>query len=183
MITLASSSPRRKELIKKIFKEVEIVKPDVDEQVIEGESAIEMVKRLSTMKANSVKRDNIIIAADTTVEIDETILGKPLDEEDAFRMISMLSGRWHKVHTGVCIRYGSECISFVETTRVKFHDLDRETIVNYVKSGDPMDKAGGYGVQENMGMVLVERIEGDFFNVVGLPISRIWWELKGRKWI
>lgn len=183
MIILASSSPRRKELMQKIFKDVEIVEPNVDEKVIDGESAIDMVMRLSKMKAYSIKRDNIIIAADTTVEIDGIILGKPSDESDAFRMLSMLSGKWHMVHTGVCIKFDMECVNFVETTKVKFHVLDEETIQNYIRSKEPMDKAGGYGVQENMGMVFVEKIDGDFFNVMGLPISRIWWELRNRKLI
>ncbi len=181
MITLASSSPRRKELLQKIFKDVEVVHPSADESVLEGESAREMVLRLSEMKADSIQRNNVILAADTTVEIDEIILGKPKDSNDAIKMLKMLSGKWHTVYTGVCIRLKTERINFVESTNVKFYDLDDETIKSYVKTGSPLDKAGAYGVQEDMGMILVERIDGDFFNVMGLPISRIWWEIKKRK--
>lgn len=181
MITLASSSPRRKELLQKIFKEIEIVHPNADESILEGESAREMVLRLSRIKADSIQRDNIVLAADTTVEIGGTILGKPENSDDAVRMLKMLSGKWHTVYTGVCIKSKKEKINFVEATGVKFYDLDDETIKMYVKTGAPLDKAGSYGVQEDMGMILVEKIEGDFFNVVGLPISRIWWEMKNRK--
>ncbi len=183
MITLSSSSPRRKSLLQKIFKEVEIVHPEVDESILKGESAIEMVLRLSRMKADFVKRDNVVLAADTTVEINGEILGKPKDEDDATRMLKMLSGKWHTVHTGVCIKFREEMVNFVESTRVKFHDLDDDIIKEYVKTGLPMDKAGSYGIQEEMGMILVEKIEGDFFNVIGLPISRIWWEMRKRKMI
>ncbi|MGC8544973.1 Maf family protein [Athalassotoga sp.] len=181
MITLASSSPRRKALIQKIFKEIEVVHPNADESILEGESAREMVLRLSRIKADSIQRDNIVLAADTTVEIDGIILGKPENPDDAVRMLKMLSGKWHTVYTGVCIKYKEEKINFIESTDVKFYDLDDETIRAYVKTGLPLDKAGAYGVQEEMGMILVERIEGDFFNVVGLPISRIWWEMKKRR--
>ncbi len=178
MITLASSSPRRKELLLRLFKEVEIVHPNVDETILDGENARKMVLRLSRKKAESIKRDNVVLAADTTVEIDGMILGKPQNENDAFRMLKRLSGNWHTVHTGVCIKYGDKIINFVDSTRVKFYSLDDETISAYVKTGSPLDKAGAYGVQDDMGMILVERIDGDFFTVVGLPISRVWWSIK-----
>jgi len=183
MITLASSSPRRKDLLEKLFKEIEIVYPDVDESILEFESAPNMVLRLSKMKATSIKRDNIVIGADTTVEIEGKILGKPKDEFEAYEMLKLLSGKWHTVHTGICATLKDKIINFVESTRVKFYVLDDETINNYIKTGSPMDKAGAYGIQEDLGMILVERIEGDFFTIIGLPVSRLWWEMKENHFI
>ena len=178
MITLASSSPRRKKLMESIFGKIEVVHPEVNELAINGESPHEMVKRLAILKARTVKSTNTIVAADTVVEIGGKILGKPRDIEEARKMLRVLSGKWHTVHTGVCIIHGKKEKAFVESTRVKFHVLDEETINMYVQTGSPMDKAGAYGIQEDMGMILVERINGDFFTVVGLPISRVWWEIK-----
>ncbi len=178
MITLVSSSPRRKKLMESVFGEIEIVHPKVNELVIDSEPPREMVKRLAIAKAHVVKSADTIVAADTTVEIDGKILGKPRDVEEAREMLKTLSGRWHTVHTGVCIIRGKKEKVFVESTRVKFYDLDEETINMYIQTGSPMDKAGAYGIQEDMGMILVERIDGDFFTVVGLPISKVWWEIK-----
>ncbi len=177
MIVLASSSPRRKKLMEEVFSNVEILHPQVDETPKIGESPKDMVKRLACLKARAVQTSSTIVAADTVVEINGEILGKPKTPQEARQMLKKLSGNWHTVHTGVCILHGRKEISFVESTRVKFHPLDEETIDMYVKSGSPMDKAGAYGIQEDLGMVFVEKIEGDFFTVVGLPISRIWWEL------
>lgn len=181
MITLASSSPRRISLLRTLFKDIEIVNPNVDESVLDDESAVDMVLRLSKAKANFIKRNNAVIAADTTVEIDGIILGKPENPNNAIKMLKMLSGKWHTVHTGVCMNFREDSISFVESTKVKFHVLDDETIKEYVKTGSLMDKAGAYGIQDGMGMVLVEKIDGDFFNIIGLPISKVWWEFKKRK--
>lgn len=181
MITLASSSPRRISLLKVLFKDIEAVNPNVDESVLNGESAIDMVLRLSKAKADSVKRNNAVIAADTTVEIGGMILGKPQNRDNAIEMLKTLSGKWHTVHTGVRINFRDESIGFVESTKVKFHILDEEIIKEYVKNSSFMDKAGAYGIQDDMGMVLVDKIEGDFFNIVGLPISKVWWEFRKRK--
>lgn len=178
MITLASSSPRRKKLMESVFGEIEVVHPKVDELLVGSESPCEMVKRLASAKAHAVKSTNTIVAADTIVEIDGKILGKPHDVEEAREMLKVLSGKWHTVHTGVCIIHGKKEKVFVESTRVKFRTLDEETINMYVQTGSPMDKAGAYGIQEDMGMILVERIDGDFFTVAGLPISKVWWEIK-----
>ncbi len=178
MITLASSSPRRKALIEKFFDEVEIFHPDIDESTHDGENAYEIVSRLSKMKALSVKRDNVVIGADTIVESAKKIFGKPRDEDNARMILKALSGKWHTVYTGVCVIFKDRMLSFVESTRVKFYDLDDQTITDYIKTGSPMDKAGAYGIQEDMGMILVERIDGDFFTVIGLPISKLWWEMK-----
>ncbi len=178
MITLASSSPRRKKLMESLFGRIEIVHPEVDESAIDGESPHDLVRRLAELKADAITRKNAVVAADTVVEIDGKILGKPATPKEAKEMLSALSGRWHEVHTGVCVKTPDSKESFVETTKVKFHDLDDATIEMYVKTGSPMDKAGAYGIQEDMGMILVEKIEGDYFTVVGLPISRVWWTLK-----
>ncbi len=181
MIVLASSSPRRKKLMEEVFKKVKVVHPQVDESKIEGESPKEMVERLAVLKAqavNDVESTSVVIAADTVVELEGEILGKPSHSDEAKEMLKKLSGKWHTVHTGVCVKNGEKEISFVSSTRVKFYDLDEETIEMYVKKGTPLDKAGAYGIQEDLGMILVEKIEGDFFTVVGLPISRVWWEIK-----
>ncbi len=178
MIILASSSPRRRKLMKEIFGEVKIVHPKVNEDRLSNESPREMVKRLATLKAHSVKSSSIVVAADTVVELEGKIFGKPSNVEEAKEMLRNLSGKWHTVHTGVCVRKGDKEISFVSSTRVKFYDLDEKTIDMYVRTGSPLDKAGAYGIQEDLGMILVEKIEGDFFTVVGLPISRVWWEIK-----
>lgn len=178
MIILASSSPRRRKLMKEIFEEVKIVHPKVNEDKISNESPQEMVERLATLKAHSIRSSSIVVAADTVVELKGKIFGKPSNVEEAKEMLRDLSGKWHTVHTGVCIKKEDKELSFVSSTRVKFHDLDEETIDMYVRTGSPLDKAGAYGIQEDLGMILVEKIEGDFFTVVGLPISRVWWEIK-----
>ncbi len=178
MIILASSSPRRKKLMESVFGEIIVAPPKVDESTVKGETPYEMVKRLAALKAHAVENESVIVAADTVVELNGEILGKPQNSEEAKEMLKKLSGKWHIVHTGVCIVHNKGESLFVDSTRVKFHELDDETIDMYVRTGSPMDKAGAYGIQEDMGMILVERIEGDFFTVVGLPISRVWWEIK-----
>ncbi len=178
MIILASSSPRRKKLMKEVFGNVKIVHPHVKESPIEGETPRDMVKRLARLKARAVKMREIVVAADTVVEINGEVLGKPSNKEEAHEMLKKLSGNWHTVHTGVCVLYRNKEVSFVESTKVKFYSLNDELMNAYVESGSPMDKAGAYGIQEDLGMIFVERIDGDFFNVVGLPISRVWWEIK-----
>ncbi len=164
--------------MEEVFGNVQVVHPEVEEVQKENESPKEMVRRLARLKAQTVKSSSAMVAADTVVEIDGEILGKPKTSQEARLMLKRLSNKWHTVHTGVCIRYGEEEILFVESTRVKFYELDDQTIDMYIKSGSPMDKAGAYGIQEDLGIVFVEKIEGDFFTVVGLPISRVWWELK-----
>ena len=162
-----------------LFGEIMIVHPNVNESRIVDESPQEMVERLAKLKANSIKGTTFtIVAADTVVELEGKILGKPKDMDEAREMLRSLSGKWHTVHTGVCIKQLDKEISFVSSTRVKFYDLDEQTIDMYVKTGSPLDKAGAYGIQEDLGMILVEKIDGDFFTVVGLPISRVWWEIK-----
>lgn len=182
-IILASASPRRRELLEQIGLDFDIVISDTDESVIEKTDRIDLyVEELSMLKAASVaeivKRngidDAIIIAADTVVCCDNEILGKPENEEDAKRMLKMLSGRSHEVYTGICVLDIKKGVSVAEyeNTTVYFNELTEEKINGYINTKEPFDKAGGYGIQ-GKGALLVEKINGDYFNVVGLPISRL----------
>ena len=174
-IILASGSPRRKELLSLAGLENFIVAPaEVDETVQAGLKPDEVVKQLSRKKAEgaSFSARDIIIAADTVVSIDNKILGKPEDEDEAVRMLTMLSGRTHRVYTGVTVRRGDEYLTEVESTTVYFRELDEEEIQAYVKTGEPMDKAGSYGIQ-GRGCTFAKRLEGDYFNVMGLPMARL----------
>ena len=178
-IVLASASPRRRELLQNMGLDFEIITSDGAEQVFENELPQDTVKRLSSEKAlNVAKRapydDCIVIGADTVVAIDGKILGKPVDEGDAKRMLTLLSGRTHKVYTGVSVieTISGERVSDYVETEVKFVNLTERQIEKYVSSGEPMDKAGAYGIQD-LGAMLVEKINGDYFNVVGLPVSRL----------
>lgn len=188
-IILASKSPRRRELLKQIGLEFEVAVSD-DEEILKGESSEEIVMGLARQKAYNVKRmtaagtddsEVIIIGADTIVVCGDEILGKPKDEEDAVRMLSMLQNNSHEVYTGVCAVIcgaGSEkCLSFYEKTRVYMYDMTRDEIEYYIKSGEPMDKAGAYGIQ-GLCARYIKGIEGDYNNVVGLPIGRLYRELK-----
>ena len=172
---LASASPRRQELLRYITADFEVIPADVDETLPVGVPAEESAEFLAVRKAVHVAQQNInsvVIGSDTVVIIDDEILGKPVDEDDAERMLKKLSGRVHKVITGVCIACGNRTFSFSEATDVKFYKLSDEEIREYIKTGDPMDKAGAYGIQ-SAGCVLVEKIDGDFFAVMGLPVARL----------
>lgn len=173
MIILASKSPRRKELLSLITTDFIIKTADVDESLPENISPAEAVKYLSKIKAEPFKNsEDIIIGADTVVAIDGKILGKPRDKDDAFNMLKSLSGKTHSVFTGVTvIKPESEKTISVET-KVKFFPLTDKEIFDYIETNEPMDKAGAYGIQ-GKGSLLVEGIEGDYFNVVGLPISTL----------
>lgn len=179
-IVLASQSPRRSELLKQLGLDFVIKTSDVDESNSMGLKASELVQYLAFEKArviaedSSLNRETIVIGADTVVVREGSILGKPRDREDAFNMLKRLSGNWHEVMTGVAVidinsfRYDKS----IETTRVKMKELKDETINAYIDSGEPLDKAGAYGIQ-GLGAVLIDRIEGCYFNVVGLPISKL----------
>ncbi len=179
-IVLASQSPRRSELLKQLGLNFVIKTSFVDESNSRGLKASELVQYLAFEKArviaedSSLNRETIVIGADTVVVREGAILGKPRDREDAFNMLKSLSGRWHEVMTGVAVidinsfRYDKS----IETTRVKMKELKDETINAYIDSGEPLDKAGAYGIQ-GLGAVLIDRIEGCYFNVVGLPISKL----------
>ena len=180
---LASQSPRRRELLLDAGFELEIVPADIDEARLDGESPTELVGRLAEEKAEAVRSglthvpaDGLLVAADTIVWMGDEALGKPADARDAARMLRELSGRTHQVATGVALIVAHakniEPVSFVEVTDVTFFDLTDDEIDGYVKSGEPMDKAGAYGIQGVGGRMLVQKIDGDFYNVVGLPIAR-----------
>lgn len=174
---LASASPRRLELLRQIGVDVEVIVSDVDENLSEDIPARELVEKLARVKAQEVAKRvprGLIIGADTVVVADNNILGKPRDYNHAVEMLQLLNGRAHSVITGVAIietpSYGT--ISAFEETRVLFRKLTDEEIHAYVKTNEPIDKAGSYGIQ-GIGALLVEKIEGDYFNVVGLPLQRL----------
>ena len=164
-VVLASASPRRQELIKLIFDSVEILPADCDETLPEGIGAREAVEYLSKIKNDAsselTEKENLVISADTVV-----------DKEDARRMISLLSGKVHQVYTGVTLSLNGKEKTFSEKTNVEFFDLTENEIEEYISSKEPYDKAGSYGIQGKAGL-LVKGINGDYYNVVGLPIARL----------
>lgn len=173
MIILASKSPRRKELLSLITTDFEIKSADVDESLPDGISPSEAVEYLSKIKAEPFRNnDNLVIGADTVVSINNQILGKPKDKSDAHAMLKMLSGNTHEVYTGVSVLLGDKTETFSVATRVKFFELTDDEIDRYIETGEPMDKAGAYGIQ-GFGSLLIEGIDGDYFNVVGLPVSKL----------
>jgi septum formation protein len=172
-VVLASSSPRRRELRDTLGVEFTVAPADIDESVLAGEPAVAYVHRLALAKAATVASthtDQLVIAADTTVDVDGEILGKPSDAADARRMLRLLAGRSHRVHTGLAVRIDQRVAAAVQTTVVVFAALDESLIDWYLATGEPFDKAGGYAIQ-GRGGVLVERIDGSFSNVVGLPLA------------
>lgn len=175
---LASQSPRRRELLSRLVKDFAILTDDSEELLIDGEAPEETVQRLAKEKAQHVAEkaegDALILAADTVVVLEDAILGKPKDEEDAFAMLASLSGRWHRVLTGLALldTQTGLCRTEVEETKVEFRELSEAEIRRYIATGEPMDKAGAYGIQDK-GALLVKGIQGDYFNVVGLPLCRL----------
>jgi septum formation protein len=174
-IILASNSPRRKELLTQISLDFTVAPADVDESVLTGEAPEACASRLAQDKARVAANragEGIVIAADTIVVVDGAVLGKPIDADDARRMLERLSGKEHAVVTGLAVLDASTGRSIVRTsvTKVVFRDLSQREIDAYVATGEPLDKAGAYGIQER-GALLVERIEGCYSNVVGLPLS------------
>lgn len=174
---LASASPRRKELLENIGMDFEIIVSQADESSIDRNIPPEMlVKELAMLKAaetaKHIKDDAYIIGADTVVAFEGQVLEKPKSVEDAEKMLKELSGKEHFVYTGVCIFRTEDCSAVCksEKTIVRFKELSENTIKNYLKTGEPMDKAGAYGIQ-GKGSLLVRGIEGDYFNVVGLPVG------------
>ena len=177
---LASASTRRKELFSKITDEYEVIPSDVSEKVPKGISALKTAEYLARMKANDIARKNpnkVVIGCDTVVINGRKIMGKPYDREHAVEMLSALSGKTHLVITGVCIKYGDKTVSFSEKTRVTFRRITTEEIEDYISSFEPFDKAGSYAVQ-GQGSLFVKRICGDYYNVVGLPVCKLYGELK-----
>lgn len=179
---LASQSPRRIELMREAGYDVTVIPADIDEAALPGEDPFALVERLACAKAAAVAAAHgdpgeVVVAADTIVTLEGEILGKPRDAADARRMLRELSGRTHQVATGVCaMRAGGpdvRAVRFTDITDVTFYELTDEQVGAYVASGEPMDKAGAYGIQGRRGRMLVRGIRGDFYNVVGLPIARL----------
>jgi septum formation protein len=172
-IVLASASPRRRELLGLLGLVPEVVPAHLEEIHRPGEAPRAYVERLAREKATAVHRpDAVVVAADTTVELDGVLLEKPADEADAAAMLRRLQGREHMVHTAIAVAWDGKLVSGVETTKVWFRPMDERLITEYVATREPMDKAGAYGIQ-GYGAVLVERIEGDYFTVMGLGLSRL----------
>ncbi len=175
-IVLASQSPRRQALLGQMGLKFITKSPEINEDAFQGRDAQDLVKRLSREKAcwiaGQFDPDTIVIGADTVVVRDGTILGKPKDQEDAQAMLTSLSGRTHRVCTGVTVCQGEKIVTQVEETNVTFRPLTDQEIRQYVATGEPMDKAGAYGIQ-GLGGLLVAGIQGDYQNVVGLPVCRL----------
>ena len=182
MFILASQSPRRRGLLAMLGLEFEIFTADIDETMDPALSAEQAVAAVCERKARAVGEGHpgrLIVAADTIVVVDETILGKPHCEDEARQMLHSLSGRSHTVMTGFCLWRDGACETHVETTKLWFRDLSDGEIDAYVATGSPMDKAGAYGIQDQAA-VFVQRLEGDYYNVMGLPLCALTQAL--RKW-
>lgn len=175
-LILASGSPRRSEILNSVGWEFTKIVPDVDESILEGEAPDVYVQRLAEAKAEAVSADHpgeIVLGADTTVVIDDEIIGKPIDEDDARRMLKMLSGKWHDVLTGIAIVQNGGSRTGCQRTRVKFNEMTGDEIAFLVEKGDPLDKAGAYAVQAQAAL-FIEAIDGDYWNVVGLPVNLVY---------
>lgn len=179
MLVLASKSPRRAELLAAAGIPFLVRAGDIDESCIAGESPEVYVRRLAVGKALAVESDSseIVLAADTIVVLDGEIMGKPRDAKDATRMLAALAGRRHEVITGVCLRRGDATLVEAATTVVWFAPMSDVEIAEYVASGEPMDKAGAYGIQ-GLASCHIDRIEGSYANVVGLPVSLVYQMLR-----
>ena len=172
---LASASPRRRELFASISENFEIIPSDIEEVIPEGIEIEKAPEILAAQKAADIAKrhpEALVIGADTGVFIDGKMLGKPHDRKEAVQMLRSLSGRTHKVITGCSLQQGERQVSFSEITEVTFYPLSEQEIEDYVATGEPDDKAGSYGIQ-GKGMLLVQGIKGDYFNVVGLPVARL----------
>ena len=178
-LILASQSPRRKELLGLFHLPFEIRVADIDETMDPEKSPYDEVARVSRAKAMAIPREegDVVIAADTIVVCSGHVLGKPRDEADAVRMLSLLSGRDHQVMTGMTVIRGEKSISCTEVTDIHFRSLSEKEIRNYVATGEPMDKAGSYGIQGGAAL-FAEKMVGDYYNVMGLPVCRLGMILK-----
>ncbi len=175
-IILASGSPRRAEILTSVGWEFEKFTADIDESEIAGESPEVYVRRLAKTKAETAAgkfKDKIVLGADTTVVIDEQIIGKPSDFDDARKMLERLSGNWHEVLTGIAIVGNEKSVVGIQSTKVRFNKMSADEINFLVEKGEPLDKAGAYAVQAQAAL-FIEKIEGDYWNVVGLPISLVY---------
>jgi septum formation protein len=176
-LILASGSPRRKELLTAVGWEFEAVTAGIDESLKPGEDPATYVQRLAKSKADAVAaklNHGLVLGADTTVVVDDHILGQPLDDDDAKRMLQLLNDKWHEVLTGVAVvRVGGESRVAYETTRVRFADMSEREIDWYISTGEARGKAGAYGIQGAAGLFIKE-IQGDYFNIVGLPVRLVY---------
>ena len=173
-LILASQSPRRRELLGLFGIPFAVKVADIDETMDPAKAPFDEVARVSRLKALAVSREpgDVVIAADTIVVVEGRVLGKPRDEADAFRMLRLLSGRDHQVMTGVTVLRGKEERVFTEITDLHFRELTAKEIDRYVRSGEPMDKAGTYGIQGGVAL-FCEKMNGDYYNVMGLPVCRL----------
>ena len=173
-VILASQSPRRRELLGLTGLDFTVRAADIDETMSPGKAPFDEVARVSRLKALAVARepDDVVIAADTIVVCGGEVLGKPRDEEDAFRILSLLSGRHHEVMTGMTVLRGNEVITHTEVTKIHFRALSPAEIRAYIATGEPMDKAGAYGIQGGAAL-FADQMEGDYYNVMGLPVCRL----------
>jgi septum formation protein len=181
-LILASASPRRRQLLLGLDLPVEVTSTDVDETPPTGMPIAQVAEHLARKKAaaydGSLAPDQVLITADTTVIVDEHLLNKPADPAEARAMLAMIAGRTHQVVTGVCMRTTDRTIGFSDIAEVTFAPLTAEEIAYYVERHAPFDKAGSYGVQDWIGYAAVERIEGSFYTVMGLPLHRVYRTLK-----
>jgi len=178
-IFLASKSPRRRKLLKQLNLKFKSFSVDMDEKIHKNELPNKAVLRLSKEKLDLAKlkvKNGIIITADTIVVLDKTILGKPINKKDAFRILKLLSGKTHIVYTGYSIYnfVNGKTISEYEKTEVTFRELTDDEIKDYIAGGSPMDKAGAYGIQDDFGAVFIKKINGCYYNVVGLPLAKFY---------
>lgn len=173
-LILSSQSPRRKALMELFHIPFAVRVADIDETMDAAKSPFDEVARVSRMKAEAIPHgpEDVVVAADTVVVCDGQILGKPCDEADALRMLELLSGREHQVMTGLTVLRGDRCIVCTEVTQIHFRKLTRREILSYIRSGDPMDKAGAYGIQGGAAL-FVDWLSGDYYNVMGLPVCRL----------
>ena len=180
-LILASQSPRRHQMLKELGLTFEIKTKEVEEIYPEGLEPEQIPVYLAELKAaafeSDIKNNDLVITADTIVCIDDWILGKPTDRAEAVKMLKTMSGRSHKVISGVCLMSKAKKVSFATTTNVHFKNLSDEEIDYYIDNYKPFDKAGAYGIQEWIGFIGIDGIEGSYFNVVGLPIQRLYQEL------
>lgn len=178
-VYLASKSPRRRKLLKQLNIKFKSFSVELDEVIHKSEKPANAVLRLAKEKLKLAKekvKDGIIITADTIVVLDDRIIGKPVDKKDAFKILKTLSGRTHIVYTGYSVyNYMThKSVSEYEKTKVTFRDLTEQEILEYIDSGSPMDKAGAYGIQDDFGAVFIKKINGCYYNVVGLPLAKLY---------
>jgi septum formation protein len=180
-IILGSQSPRRQQILADAGIKCVIKPVNIDEEYHGNLHSSDVAKFLAEQKAkqfSAIKKNEIILTADTIVVINDIILGKPASREEATAILSSLSGKVHNVITGVCLKSNIKMVSFDETTKVHFKKLTDEEISFYIENYEPYDKAGSYGIQEWIGMIAIDRIEGSYYNVMGLPIHKVYSELQ-----